>query len=194
MRSVGALRLFGYRPPGGVRCGPLMLGSALPCWRVPEASLRWTAANQRVTHRPISFATLPKLDVAGSSPGARSSVQADFARQSWLHNNLGCVEGEAGRQGACFRSPVKLGNSPRVTGVGDEGIPEFFAKAGRHGMPCRRGRGLTEARSAAGHNHRCGQRAQRARPLPKQEPRQPATRCQAARREKRASPLGDGSG
>jgi len=73
LRQVRELRLFGYRPPGGVPWGPLMLDSALTCRRLRKQAGRAPLKINELRTDPISFPTLPKLDVAGSSPGARFS-------------------------------------------------------------------------------------------------------------------------
>ena len=56
----------------GDRRGPLTLDSALIRWRVLKQAGRPPLKISDLRSVPVSFATLPKLDVVGSSPIARS--------------------------------------------------------------------------------------------------------------------------
>lgn len=69
-----------------------MLDSALPCWRVRKQAGRAPLKINELRTDPISFATFPKLDVAGSSPGARFSNSPRAGRAIHLPGPFLCAE------------------------------------------------------------------------------------------------------
>jgi hypothetical protein len=60
------------RPVGGDRWGPLILDLAPNRWRLRNQAGRSALIINDLRNEPLSVAQLPKLDVAGSSPVARS--------------------------------------------------------------------------------------------------------------------------
>jgi hypothetical protein len=79
MHNDGRIAVRGWksterkRPVGGGRWGPLILDLAPNRWRLRNQAGRSALIINDLRNEPLSVAQLPKLDVAGSSPVARSS-------------------------------------------------------------------------------------------------------------------------